>query len=200
MMKPKRPWLLYVVDDAEGGGGGGEPTPTPEPQPGGLTQADVDKAVKAAVAAAARAGKAEQDELRAKAARLDKIEADQETEAQRAAKELETARKAAAGAAAEAVRYKAAAKAGVDPESDDFALIGSGDDETVMARATRIGELLAASRELETLKSRQAAPTTKPRPVLRPGAAPANETVRVASVDAAREAAIRRGMVPADQK
>ena len=95
--------------------------------------------------------------------RLDKIEADQETEAQRTARELETARKAAAGAAAEAVRYKAAAKAGVDPESDDFALIGSGDDETVMARATRIGELLAASRELETLKSRQAAPTTKPR-------------------------------------
>ena len=56
-------------------------------------------------------------------------------------------------------------------------------------------ELLAASLELEALKTQQQRPTNRPKPVLRPGAAPVDESTRVASMDAAHEAALRRGRV-----
>ena len=203
-----RPWLMFVDDpSSEGGGGdtgeqqqddGGKPERT-------FTQDDLDKAVSDRVnrEKAKLAKFADYDDLKAKAEQFDELTAAQKTAEQRAADELAKAQKAAADALAEAVRYKAAGKAGIDPESDDFALIGSGDEETVMTRAARLGVLLASERELAQLKEQQGRTqlpdSGRPRPVLRPGATPVEATGRPGSIDAAREAALRRGRISDEQ-
>lgn len=203
-----RPWLMFVDDPSnEGGGGdtgeqqqddGGKPERT-------FTQDDLDKAVSDRVnrEKAKLAKFADYDDLKAKAEQFDELTAAQKTAEQRAADDLAKAQKAAADALAEAVRYKAAGKAGIDPESDDFALIGSGDEETVMTRAARLGVLLASERELAQLKEQQGRTqlpdSGRPRPVLRPGATPVDATGRPGSIDAAREAALRRGRISDEQ-
>ena len=203
-----RPWLMFVDDPSnEGGGGdtgeqqqddGGKPERT-------FTQDDLDKAVSDRVnrEKAKLAKFADYDDLKAKAEQFDELTAAQKTAEQRAADDLAKAQKAAADALAEAVRYKAAGKAGIDPESDDFALIGSGDEETVMTRAARLGALLASERELAQLKEQQGRTqlpdSGRPRPVLRPGATPVDATGRPGSIDAAREAALRRGRISEEQ-
>lgn len=200
-----RPWLMFTVDPSnEGGGGdtgeqqqddGGKPERT-------FTQDDLDKAVRDRLNRE-KAKYADYGDLKAKADQYDELTAAQKTAEQRAAEDLAKAQKAAADALAEAVRYKAAGKAGIDPESDDFALIGSGDEETVMARAARLGALLASERELSQLKEQQGRTQVpdsgRPRPVLRPGATPVEATVRPGSIDAAREAALRRGRISEEQ-
>ena len=206
-MKTTRPWiwhaLMFIDDpaagDGGGGGDGGQQTP-PQPPAPTFTQEDVNKAVQERLARE-RAKYADHDALKAKAAELDQIKAAQKTAEERAAEELAQARKAAADAAAEAARFRAAATHSV--AGDDIDLIGVGDQETVMARAERVGQLLAAERELEALKAAQqqgTVPATgRPRPVLRPGATPVEEAGRVASDDAAREAALRRGRIATPQ-
>lgn len=200
-----RPWLMFTVDPSnEGGGGdtgeqqqddGGKPERT-------FTQDDLDKAVRDRLNRE-KAKYADYGDLKAKADQYDELTAAQKTAEQRAADDLAKAQKAAADALAEAVRYKAAGKAGIDPESDDFALIGSGDEETVMARAARLGALLASERELSQLKEQQGRTQVpdsgRPRPVLRPGATPVEATGRPGSIDAAREAALRRGRISEEQ-
>lgn len=200
-----RPWLMFTVDPSnEGGGGdtgeqqqddGGKPERT-------FTQDDLDKAVRDRLNRE-KAKYADYGDLKAKADQYDELTAAQKTAEQRAAEDLAKAQKAAADALAEAVRYKAAGKAGIDPESDDFALIGSGDEETVMARAARLGALLASERELSQLKEQQGRTQVpdsgRPRPVLRPGATPVEATGRPGSIDAAREAALRRGRISEEQ-
>lgn len=203
--KLHRPWLMFTVDPSnEGGGGdtgeqqqddGGKPERT-------FTQDDLDKAVRDRLNRE-KAKYADYGDLKAKADQYDELTAAQKTAEQRAADDLAKAQKAAADALAEAVRYKAAGKAGIDPESDDFALIGSGDEETVMARAARLGALLASERELSQLKEQQGRTQVpdsgRPRPVLRPGATPVEATGRPGSIDAAREAALRRGRISEEQ-
>ena len=200
-----RPWLMFADDPSnEGGGGdtgeqqqddGGKPERT-------FTQDDLDKAVRDRLNRE-KAKYADYGDLKAKADQYDELTAAQKTAEQRAADDLAKAQKAAADALAEAVRYKAAGKAGIDPESDDFALIGSGDEETVMARAARLGALLASERELSQLKEQQGRTQVpdsgRPRPVLRPGATPVDATGRPGSIDAAREAALRRGRISDEQ-
>ena len=210
-----RPWLMFAVDPSdEGGSSGGETTGGQQQhgETGGekpartFTQDDLDKAVSERVnrEKAKLAKFADYDDLKAKAEQYDELTAAQKTAEQRAADDLAKAQKAAADALAEAVRYKAAGKAGIDPESDDFALIGSGDEETVMTRAARLGALLASERELARLKEQQdralVPETGRPRPVLRPGATPVEDTGRPGSIDAAYEAALRRGRVSSDTK
>ena len=204
--KLHRPWLMFTVDPSnEGGGGdtgeqqqddGGKPERT-------FTQDDLDKAVRDRLNRE-KAKYADYGDLKAKADQYDELTAAQKTAEQRAAEDLAKAQKAAADALAEAVRYKAAGKAGIDPESDDFALIGSGDEETVMARAARLGALLASERELSQLKEQQGRTQVpdsgRPRPVLRPGATPVEATGRPGSIDAAREAALRRGRISLDEQ
>lgn len=204
-----RPWLMFAVDPSNDGGGGSD-TGEQHQNNGGkpertFTQDDLDKAVSERVnrEKAKLAKFADYDDLKDKADQLDELTAAQKTAEQRAADDLAKAQKAAADALAEAVRYKAAGKAGIDPESDDFALIGSGDEETVMARAARLGALLASERELAQLKEQQGRTQVpdsgRPRPVLRPGATPVEATGRPGSIDAAREAALRRGRI-SDEK
>ena len=201
-----RPWLMFVDDPSNEGGGGGSDTGEQQQDNGGkpertFTQDDLDKAVSDRVnrEKAKLAKFADYDDLKAKAEQFDELTAAQKTAEQRAADDLAKAQKAAADALAEAVRYKAAGKAGIDPESDDFALIGSGDEETVMTRAARLGVLLASERELAQLKEQQGRTqlpdSGRPRPVLRPGATPVDATGRPGSIDAAREAALRRGRI-----
>ena len=206
-----RPWLMFVDDPSNEGGGGGSDTGEQQQDNGGkpertFTQDDLDKAVSDRVnrEKAKLAKFADYDDLKAKAEQFDELTAAQKTAEQRAADDLAKAQKAAADALAEAVRYKAAGKAGIDPESDDFALIGSGDEETVMARAARLGVLLASERELAQLKEQQGRTQVpdsgRPRPVLRPGATPVDATGRPGSIDAAREAALRRGRISLDEQ
>lgn len=205
-----RPWLMFVDDPSNEGGGGGSDTGEQQQDDGGkpertFTQDDLDKAVSDRVnrEKAKLAKFADYDDLKAKAEQFDELTAAQKTAEQRAADDLAKAQKAAADALAEAVRYKAAGKAGIDPESDDFALIGSGDEETVMTRAARLGVLLASERELAQLKEQQGRTqlpdSGRPRPVLRPGATPVDATGRPGSIDAAREAALRRGRISDEQ-
>ena len=203
--KLHRPWLMFADDPSNEGGGsdtgeqqqddGGKPERT-------FTQDDLDKAVRDRLNRE-KAKYADYGDLKAKADQYDELTAAQKTAEQRAAEDLAKAQKAAADALAEAVRYKAAGKAGIDPESDDFALIGSGDEETVMARAARLGALLASERELSQLKEQQGRTQVpdsgRPRPVLRPGATPVEATGRPGSIDAAREAALRRGRISEEQ-
>lgn len=204
-----RPWLMFA-DDPSNEGGGGSDTGEQQQDNGGkpertFTQDDLDKAVSDRVnrEKAKLAKFADYDDLKAKAEQFDELTAAQKTAEQRAADDLAKAQKAAADALAEAVRYKAAGKAGIDPESDDFALIGSGDEETVMTRAARLGVLLASERELAQLKEQQGRTqlpdSGRPRPVLRPGATPVDATGRPGSIDAAREAALRRGRISDEQ-
>ena len=204
-----RPWLMFA-DDPSNEGGGGSDTGEQQQDNGGkpertFTQDDLDKAVSDRVnrEKAKLAKFADYDDLKAKAEQFDELTAAQKTAEQRAADDLAKAQKAAADALAEAVRYKAAGKAGIDPESDDFALIGSGDEETVMTRAARLGVLLASERELAQLKEQQGRTqlpdSGRPRPVLRPGATPVDVTGRPGSIDAAREAALRRGRISDEQ-
>lgn len=201
-----RPWLMFV-DDPSNDGGGGSDTGEQQQDDGGkpertFTQDDLDKAVRDRLNRE-KAKFADYGDLKAKADQLDQLTAAQKTAEQRAADDLAKAQKAAADALAEAVRYKAAGKAGIDPESDDFALIGSGDEETVMTRAARLGVLLASERELAQLKEQQGRTqlpdSGRPRPVLRPGATPVDATGRPGSIDAAREAALRRGRISDEQ-
>ena len=202
-----RPWLMFV-DDPSNEGGGGSDTGEQQQDDGGkpertFTQDDLDKAVRDRLNRE-KAKFADYGDLKAKADQLDQLTAAQKTAEQRAADDLAKAQKAAADALAEAVRYKAAGKAGIDPESDDFALIGSGDEETVMTRAARLGALLASERELAQLKEQQGRTqlpdSGRPRPVLRPGATPVDATGRPGSIDAAREAALRRGRISLDEQ
>ena len=202
-----RPWLMFV-DDPSNEGGGGSDTGEQQQDDGGkpertFTQDDLDKAVRDRLNRE-KAKFADYGDLKAKADQLDQLTAAQKTAEQRAADDLAKAQKAAADALAEAVRYKAAGKAGIDPESDDFALIGSGDEETVMTRAARLGALLASERELAQLKEQQGRTQVpdsgRPRPVLRPGATPVDATGRPGSIDAAREAALRRGRISLDEQ
>ena len=201
-----QPWLMFA-DDPSSEGGGGSDTGEQQQDNGGkpertFTQDDLDKAVRDRLNRE-KAKYADYGDLKAKADQYDELTAAQKTAEQRAADDLAKAQKAAADALAEAVRYKAAGKAGIDPESDDFALIGSGDEETVMARAARLGALLASERELSQLKEQQGRTQVpdsgRPRPVLRPGATPVEATGRPGSIDAAREAALRRGRISEEQ-
>ena len=206
-----RPCLMFVDDPSnEGGSSGGDTTGEQQQhgETGGekpartFTQDDLDKAVRDRLNRE-KAKFADYGDLKAKADQLDQLTAAQKTAEQRAADDLAKAQKAAADALADAVRYKAAGKAGIDPESDDFALIGSGDEETVMTRAARLGVLLASERELAQLKEQQGRTqlpdSGRPRPVLRPGATPVDATGRPGSIDAAREAALRRGRISDEQ-
>ena len=202
-----RPWLMFAVDPSNDGGGGSD-TGEQHHDDGGkpertFTQDDLDKAVRDRLNRE-KAKYADYGDLKAKAEQYDELTAAQKTAEQRAAEDLAKAQKAAADALAEAVRYKAAGKAGIDPESDDFALIGSGDEETVMTRAARLGALLASERELSQLKEQQGRTQVpdsgRPRPVLRPGATPVEATGRPGSIDAAREAALRRGRISLDEQ
>ncbi len=115
------------------------------------------------------------DDLKAKATEFDKLAEAQKTEQQRHAEAAAKAQKDADEARAETLRYKAAAEHGVG--KDYFDLLGSGDEETITARAERVGSLVKENAqmkaELEALRAGKPAPVTgRPTEALKPGATP----------------------------
>lgn len=151
--------------------------------------------------------KSREQEARAKAnadaaRRLQEIEESQKTEAQRQADAVARATREAAEARAEAARFKAAATHGIKPDYLD--LLGSGDEETVSARAQRLAPLLAAAAEADALRAelealRQGKPgplASRPVADLKPGAtpsdAPADEAEFAAYATAMKLPSIRK--------
>jgi hypothetical protein len=117
------------------------------------------------------------DDLKAKAAEFDKLQEASKSEQQRAADAARQAQEEAQAARSEALRYKAAATHGIG--EDYFDLLGSGDAETITARAERVGGLLRENAtlkaEIEALRAGKPAPTTgTPVAALKPGATPEN--------------------------
>lgn len=155
-----------------------QPTPPaeakPEPPAPTFTQADIDRIVKDRLSREGLAG------LKAKAAEHDKMMEAQKSAEQRAAEALAKAQADVAEAKADALRARLALTHGVSDEHLD--LLGTGDEETLTARATRIGDLLKAASErdqlkaeLEAVKAGKPAPSVVPVANLKPGASPANE-------------------------
>lgn len=113
-----------------------------------------------------------------KAKEFDAFQESQKSEQQKIADRAAAAERERDDARAEGLRYKAAAKFSVD--EDHFDLLGSGDEETILARAERVGGLIAAKAEndqlkaeLEALRAGKPAPSReRPLESLRPGATP----------------------------
>lgn len=143
------------------------------------TPADLGDAGKRAIEAMKAERDAARREARANAdaaKRLAEFEESQKTEAQKIADRAAAAERERDEAKADGLRYKAAAKHGVD--EDHFDLLGTGDEETIAGRAERVGGLLKLAAENEQLKAeidalKQGKPspaTTRPTAALKPGA------------------------------
>ncbi len=110
------------------------------------------------------------------AKRYAEFEESQKTEAQKVADRAAAAERARDEAVSEGLRYKAAARHGVG--EDYFDLLGTGDEETIVARAERVGNLLKLqsendrlAAEVEALKQGKPAPSSaRPTESLKPGA------------------------------
>jgi hypothetical protein len=149
-----------------------EQTPTEQPVAKSFTQDDVN----AMLAKQKREQFGDYGDLKAKAAKLTEIEESQRTEAEKVAARAAAAEQERDAARTESLRYKAAAKFGVD--EDNFDLLGAGAEEEVQARAERVGGFLKLAAENQQLKAElEALRTGRPvqqQPVehLRPGASP----------------------------
>jgi hypothetical protein len=87
----------------------------------------------------ARAKPADYDDLKAKAAKLDEIEAANKSEIEKATEKAAAAEQAAAAAKAEALRWKIAAKHGITDDDAELFLTGT-DEETLTKQAQRLAE------------------------------------------------------------
>lgn len=114
-------------------------------------------------------------ELEPLATKAQELEQAQQTEAERIAARASAAERERDEARAEGLRYKAAATHGIS--EDYFDLLGTGDAETISARAERVGGLLKENAtlraEVEALRAGKPAPTNgRPVEQLKPGATP----------------------------
>ena len=200
-----RPWLVMIDSDTDGGGQSTDVDDAAESS-GDAAENDQKPQPKPTETVEYWKRRARDNEQRAKmnadaAKRLQDIEDRDKTEQQRAADALAKAQREAAEAQAETVRYKAAATHGIT--GDDIDLIGSGDEETVMARAERLGQLLAESRELAALREQTnhtRAPSGRPVPNLRPGATPVDVDVKPSQMDEVAQLVAARGWATGTSK
>lgn len=141
------------------------------PPPAAFTQDDVERVVRERLTRE-RDKYRDYADLKVKAARLQELEDAEKTAQQRAADEVAAARREVEQAKADATRFRAAAVHRIGEA--DMGLLGDGSEEQVMARAERLGALLAAETELAELKKQQDGKTQQQgRPQLRawqPGA------------------------------
>lgn len=124
--------------------------------------------------------KAREQEARAKAnaeaaKKLAEFEESQKSEQQRIADRAAAAERERDEARMEGLRYKAAAEHGVGKAY--FDLLGTGDEETILSRAERVGNLVRENAEmkaeLEALRAGKPAPVKgRPTEALKPGATP----------------------------
>lgn len=197
-----RPWITTADSDDSGGGGAtnaGESSARQQPQQGGdepkFTQAELDEKLQTRLRRE-REKYVDFEKFKADSERLRKFEEAEKSEAQKAADAVAAAQKAEADARAEAVRYKAAAAHGIGP--DDIDLIGSGSEDEVMARAERLGRLIADSRELAASKTSETgkptgASQTPAQKAWHPGATPVDVSVGPSAKDRGLAAAQRAG-------
>ena len=135
-------------------------------------QVQGDGALKALQAERDRAKKAERD-LRAMQSRLQEFEDRDKTEAQRQSEALARAQRDAETAQAEMARLRIAMRHGIPEE--DFDLLGSGDEETLNARAERLAaKNLAVAAQLAATQQ-PASPNRRPTEDLKPGATPVDQ-------------------------
>lgn len=157
---PQEPEQNPNTLQAPAGGGGGEATIQPE----------VDWKARA-----------REWEKRAKvnsdaAAKLAEVEESQKSEAQKIADRAANAERERDEARADGVRYRTAAKFGIDEEH--FDLLGGGDEEAITDRAERLSALLKLRTENDDLRAQlealqQGKPSNvRPVPNLKPGATP----------------------------
>lgn len=201
MKRLARPWIATVTSDDNGGSGAaaGENSARQQPVQGAdepkFTQAELDEKLQTRLRRE-REKYADFDKFKADSERLRQVEEADKTEAQKAADAVAAAQKAEADARAEAVRYKAAAAHGIGP--DDIDLIGSGSEDEVMARAERLGRLIADSRELAASKTSETgkptgASQTPAQKAWHPGATPVDVSVGPSAKDRGLAAAQRAG-------
>ena len=201
MTRLARPWIATVDSDDNGGSGAaaGENTARQPAQQSAdepkFTQAELDEKLQTRLRRE-REKYADFEKFKADSERLRKFEEAEKTEAQKAADAVAAAQKAEADARAEAVRYKAAAAHGIGP--DDIDLIGSGSEDEVMARAERLGRLIADSRELAASKTSETgkptgASQTPAQKAWHPGATPVDVSVGPSAKDRGLAAAQRAG-------
>lgn len=141
--------------EADGDGDGGDGTSTSDGNTGGDTstatdafkpitsQADLDALI------ANRLGRerskfADYDDLKAKATRLDEIDAANKSELERANEARDAEKQRADSAAADLIRERVARKYGITDDTD-VELLGTGTAEEIEARAKRLAELRNAA-------------------------------------------------------
>lgn len=112
------------------------------------------------------------------ARRLAELEDAQKSEQQRLTDRQAAIERERDEARADGLRYKAAAKHGIS--EDYFDLLGTGDEDTIVGRAERVGSLIRENAdmkaELEALRAGKPAPTNgRPTTALKPGATPEND-------------------------
>lgn len=145
MHKRALPPFLRTVDDG-GDGGGGDDGFTPI-----TTQEDLNK-VLAPRLERERAKFADYKDLKAKAARLDELEAASKSEAERVAERIAALESENARIQSEALRSRIQAKHGISDE-DAALFLTAADEETLTAQATRL-----AAREADRKKRGGVAP------------------------------------------
>ena len=201
MTRLARPWIATVDSDDNGGSGAaaGENTARQPAQQSAdepkFTQAELDEKLQTRLRRE-REKYADFEKFKADSEQLRQVKEAEKTEAQKAADAVAAAQKAEADARAEAVRYKAAAAHGIGP--DDIDLIGSGSEDEVMARAERLGRLIADSRELAASKTSETgkptgASQTPAQKAWHPGATPVDVSVGPSAKDRGLAAAQRAG-------
>ena len=133
MHKRALPHFLMTVEDGGDGGGGSDDGFTPI-----TTQEDLNKVIADRVNRV-KAQFADYKDVKAKAARLDEIEAANQTEAERFAQRIAALESENARIQSEALRSRIQAKHGISDEDAALFLTGT-DEETLTAQARRLAE------------------------------------------------------------
>lgn len=152
---------VAFVTDGDNAGGDTQPADPPKDSDKDkpkFTDADLKRVIDERVRRE-REKYADYSDLQNAAARLKEIEDRDKSAQEKAAEEIARAQREVEKAKADAIRFKAAATYGIT--GDDINLVPSGTESDVNAAAERIGTLIAAERELASLKGQQSAEEKK---------------------------------------
>lgn len=133
----------------------------PEPTPPNDEPKTVTLTTKQLAERLERAKPADYDDLKAKAAKLDEIEAANKSEIEKATEKATTAEQRAARAEAEALRWKVAAKHGVSDEDAELFLTGT-DEATLTKQAERLSERASDRKKSGNVVPKEGSTQTEP--------------------------------------
>lgn len=109
----------------------------------------------------ARAKPADYEDLKAKAAKLDELEAANKSEIEKAVEKATAAEQAAAQAKADALRWKIAAKHGITDDDAELFLTGT-DEETLTKQAERLTQRVVDRKKQGNHVPREGTPPREP--------------------------------------